>query len=94
MLAKKIANFYATVILRLRKLIAGNPFLRHTRHLTTNSELQDARGLIHGVIAGRRTLIRVTKTSKRVKLNRLKSVRLNNVGNLQVAAAAGNERSP
>jgi len=75
------------------KLIAGSQFLRHTRHLGINSELEDARGLIHGSSAGRRPLIRATKTSKRVNLNRLKSIKLNNAGNLQVAAA-GNERSP
>jgi hypothetical protein len=76
------------------KLIAGNQFLRHTQHLRINSELEDARGLIHGSSAGRRPLIRATKTSKGVKLSRLKSVKLNNAGNLQVVAAAGNERSP
>jgi len=76
------------------KLIAGNQFLRHTRHLRTYFELENARGLIYGSSAGRRPLIRATKASKRVKLNRLKSIKLNNAGNLQVAATAGNERSP
>jgi len=75
------------------RLIAGNQFLRYTRHLRTNSELEDARSLIHGSSAGRRPLIRATKTSKRVNLNRLKSIKLNNAGNLKVAAA-GNEISP
>jgi len=77
------------------KLIAGNQFLRYTRHLRTNPELEDVRGLIHGSSAGRRPLICTTRTSKRVNLNRLKSIKLNNAGNLQVTgAAAGNEISP
>jgi shikimate kinase len=77
---KKDANLMQTVIFRLMKLIAGNQFLRHTRHLRTNSDLEDARGLKLGSSAGRQPLIRATKTSKRVNLNRHKSIKLNNAG--------------